>query len=73
MVLLVTDRRPIMTIVPVRSLTPADLRRLGRNIQPDPRGNITRIAIDRSLAAHGEQLGDDDDIEALTESEALAS
>jgi hypothetical protein len=46
-----------MTLIPINALTPADVRRLGTNVQTAAAEEHTHLAaLNRSLAAHGEAL-----------------
>jgi hypothetical protein len=65
-----------MTIIPVGRLTPHELKQLGNNTPAAVRADRRRDreAINRSLAIHDEQVGDDDPIvEAAIGSEHVAS
>lgn len=47
-----------MILIPIEALTPADVRRLGTNVQTAAAEEHTHLAaVNRSLAIHGEVLG----------------
>ena len=64
-----------MFIVHASQLTGRELHQLGNNVAAAAHRDrsITHDAVNRSLAAHDEQIGDDDDIDALASSERRAS
>lgn len=64
-----------MFIVHASQLSGRELHQLGHNLAAVARQDrqTTLHAVNRSLAAHDEQVGDDDEIDAIVMSEHLAS
>jgi hypothetical protein len=62
-----------MTVVPAKHLTNQELDQLGNNIKPAVKQTEHRMAVNRSLAAVGEELCEHDDIDLAIQSEAAAS
>ena len=62
-----------MTVVPAKKLTDHDLDQLGNNLKPAVRKAEHREAVNRSLSSVGEETCEHDDLDLVTQSEAVAS